>query len=201
VEDALQEQEILETQTSIGSHVSKPTAVSLSNDRIFGVEADFGQSLYNQDSFRGSLAPHSNSRLGMSGMRSPATSGSNLLRFDTGSSIASDSDDGVWTGQAENRPGRDGSDSDSVSHSSAVTVGTTQTGLDDTPRQRRESSQTSVAPEDLRRLDKWAKQGAPKPDRGALLNAEKQREAQRKVQEQERARFQEEESSGSDWEL
>ncbi len=70
-----------------------------------------------------------------------------------------------------------------------------------TYRSRIGSGQTNMTADTAKQSGNWAKQGAVKPDRGALREAEKQREAQRKVQEQERARFEEDESSGSEWEL
>lgn len=127
------------------------------------------------------------------------------------SNSGNDSEDGVWTGQTSTGRRDGGSDrSGSVTSSSAASARTTGTAWDEifkadrperTYRPRAESSHTSLTAEPQVRSEKWAKQGAAKPDRGALLAAEKQREEQRKVQEQERARFEEEESSGSDWEL
>lgn len=194
IEDALQEQEILETQTSIGTH-----------------------SLYHFDSVRGSL-PALNSRTGKSDDKSVATPtgmrNSDLLLFSTKSSAAGDNDDGVWTGQ--NRNQQKGGDENEIScrrapsaASSAVTAGTTGTAWDQLANaDRGEQSYRSRiganrndGTEHSKQAGNWAKQGASKPDRGALREAEKQREALRKVQEQERARFEEEESSGSEWEL
>lgn len=63
------------------------------------------------------------------------------------------------------------------------------------------STQPNYTSNPAKQAGNWAKQGAAKPDKGALREAEKQREALRKVQEQERARFEEEESSDSEWEL
>ncbi len=169
---------------------------------------------------RGSL-PGFNSRNGGTDIRSVAMPtgppNSDLLRFSTKSSIAGDSEDGVWTGQIST--GRKGGASDgsgplrrrapSIS-SSAVSSGTTGTAWDNiisagqpeqSYRSRIGSSQTSATANTAKQSGNWARQGAAKPDRGALREAEKQREAQRKVQEQERARFEEEESSDSEWEL
>ena len=178
------------------------------------------QSLINYDSLRGSL-PAFNSRTGGSEARSINTPAGNpnsdLLRFGTQSSIAGDSEDGVWTGQNSNgRKGTGSNGSDPMRQratsvaSSAVSAGTTGTAWDEFTnvnraeqayRPRIESSRSSMTGEAAKQSGKWAKQGAVKPDPGALREAEKQREAQRKVQEQERARFEEEESSGSEWEL
>lgn len=48
---------------------------------------------------------------------------------------------------------------------------------------------------------KWAKQNAVKPEKGTLLAAQKIREDQRRVQEQERARYDDDDDDdGSDWE-
>ena len=91
-----------------------------------------------------------------------------------------------------------------------MSVGTTGTAWDQiinarqaeqTYRSRIGSGHTGMTMDTAKQSGNWAKQGAVKPDRGALREAERQREAQRKVQEQERARFEEEESSGSEWEL
>jgi hypothetical protein len=174
------------------------------------LEANIVQSLYNYDSLRGSLPPP-NSRSGESDMRSADITVSDLLRFDVKSNSGIDNEDGVWTGQISHRRGDDSSErGGSITPSSAVSARTTGTAWDEifqagrpgqTYRPRAESSHTSLTAEPHMRSDKWAKQGAAKPDRGALLAAEKQREEQRKVQEQERARFEEEESSGSEWEL
>jgi hypothetical protein len=178
------------------------------------------QSLYNFDSVRGSL-PAFNSRTGGSEARSIATPpgppNSDLLRFSNQSSIAGESEDGVWTGQNSTSRKSGSSDvSDPMRRrapsiaGSAVSAGTTGTAWDQiinaghpeqTYRSRIGSSRTSMTADTAKRSGNWAKQRAVKPDRGALREAEKQREAQRKVQEQERARFEEEESSGSDWEL
>jgi hypothetical protein len=122
--------------------------------------------------------------------------------------------DGVWTGQDIDEP--DGERNNSTAQrarsvtSSAVTTGTTGTAWDNIAkpgrteqgyRSRIQSSQPTPTSNAAKRGGNWAKQGAAKPDRGALREAEKQREAQRKVQEQERARFEEDESSDSEWEL
>lgn len=126
--------------------------------------------------------------------------------------MASESEDGVWTGQ-DQKGGNGGGDSTHprapAIASSAVSTGTTGTAWDNimaqrpeqSYRSRIESNQTRVTADTAKQSANWAKQPAVKPDRGALREAERQREAQRKVQEQERARFEEEESSGSDWEL
>lgn len=142
---------------------------------------------------------------------------SDLLRFSSQSSIADENEDGVWTGQ--NLNGRKGAGSNGADPtrqrpsslaSSVISAAPTGTAWDQftnanraeqTYRPRIESGRTSVTGESAKQSGNWAKQGAVKPDRGALREAEKQREALRKVQEQERARFEEEESSGSDWEL
>lgn len=182
------------------------------------------QSLYNYDSIRGSLPPM-NSHVGGSDSRSIVTPtenpspNSDLLRFSTKSSITGDNEDGVWTRQ--NISGRRGGSSDendstcqrapSVA-SSAISTGTTGTAWDKIMNARRpeqsyrtriESTRTNLTAADSgpKQSGNWAKQGAAKPDRGALREAEKQREAVRKIQEQERARYEEEESSDSEWEL
>ncbi|ERF75800.1 hypothetical protein EPUS_01630 [Endocarpon pusillum Z07020] len=199
IEDALEEQRILETQTSIGAH-----------------------SLYNYDSLRGSLPPM-NSHMGGSDARSIVTPtgnpNSDLLRFSTRSSIAGDNEDGVWTGQhTSGHKGKDSGEDNSTRQrapsvaSSAISTGTTGTAWDNimnagrpeqSYRTRIGSTRTNLtaAESASKQSGNWAKQGAAKPDRGALREAEKQREALRKVQEQERARYEEEESSGSEWEL
>lgn len=142
---------------------------------------------------------------------------SELLQFSTKSSIASETEDGVWTGQQANRGNVGGSDGNDSSRqrapavaSSAISTGTTGTAWDNIinagrPQQlyrsRIGSGRANTTGDTAKHAGNWAKQGAAKPDRGALREAEKQREAQRKVQEQERAGYEEEESSGSDWEL
>ena len=119
--------------------------------------------------------------------------------------------DGVWTGQDVDEP--DGEDKASTSQrarsvaSSAVTTGTAWDNIvkpgraEQGYRSRIQSSQPTPTSNAAKQGGNWAKQGAAKPDRGALREAEKQREALRKVQEQERARFEEDESSDSEWEL
>ena len=180
-----------------------------------GAKPTTWQSLHNYDSLRGSL-PGLNSRTGGTDTRSVTTptGQSDLLRFSAKSSVASDSEDGVWTGQnagTRKGGGADGSRQRAPSGaSSAISTGTTGTAWDQlvpagraeqSYRSRIGSDRTSGTAEISKHSGNWAKQGAAKPDRGALREAEKQREALRKVQEQERARFEEEESSGSDWEL
>jgi hypothetical protein len=162
-----------------------------------------------------------NSRGEGSDMRSakPASeiSGNDLLRFSTKSNLAGDSDDGVWTGQYSGGRRGCGTDQNEATRrrapsvaSSAVSTGTTGTAWDQivnagrveqSYRARIGSGQPSATAEARKHSGNWAKQGAAKPDRGALREAEKQRETQRKVQEQERAQYEEEESSGSEWEL
>lgn len=145
-------------------------------------------------------------------------SNSDILGFSAKSSVAGDSEDGVWTGQNANGHHGTGSDGgDSIRQrapsiaSSAFSTGTTGTAWDElnngdrpqqTYRSRIASSRTS-ATEGPKQSGNWAKQGAAKPDRAQLREAEKRREAVRKVQEQERARYEDEdeEESGSDWEL
>lgn len=163
-----------------------------------------------------------NSHTGGSDARSIVTPtgnpNSDLLRFSTRSSIAGDNQDGVWTGQTSGRKNGGSDDNDSTRQrapsvaSSAISTGTTGTAWDNimnasrpeqSYRTRIGSTRTNLTAADStpKESGNWAKQGAPKPDRGALREAEKQREALRKVQEQERARYEEEESSGSEWEL
>jgi hypothetical protein len=122
--------------------------------------------------------------------------------------------DGVWTGQDIDEPDGEMNDSSpqrarSVA-SSAVTTGTTGTAWDNIakPGRAEQGYRSRITPSQAKDTSNaakpggnWAKQGAAKPDRGALREAEKQREALRKVQEQERARFEEDESSDSGWEL
>jgi hypothetical protein len=162
-----------------------------------------------------------NSRTGGSNTRSAAmpmgVGNSDLLRFSTKSSIAGDSQDGVWT--AQNPSGRKVMGLDTIDSgrqrapsvaSSAISTGTTGTAWDEvinagrpeqSYRSRIASGRTSNTAQTVRQSEKWAKQGAVKPDAGALRAAERQREAQRKVDEQERARREEDDSSDSEWEL
>jgi hypothetical protein len=137
---------------------------------------------------------------------------SDLLHFNK-ASVPGEGVDGVWT--AQNTKGQDDDGKDCTRQrapsvaSSAVTTGTTGTAWDNIKpgrveqgyRSRIGSSQPTLTPSAPKQGGNWAKQGAAKPDRGALREAEKQREALRKVQEQERARFEEDESSDSEWEL
>jgi hypothetical protein len=140
------------------------------------------------------------------------------MKFSSNSSVAGESEDGVWTGQ--NTHGRKGGRSEGSDQpgkrapsvaSSAVSANTTGTAWDQimnvgraeqSYRSRIGSASTSVtSTQTAKQSGNWAKQGAVKADRSQLLLAEKNREAQRKIQEQERARFQEEASDESDWEL
>lgn len=171
----------------------------------FVINPKLGQTLLNYSSLRGSL-PALNSRTGASDMESAAKP-----------SVSGDDEDGVWTGQDSNGRRGDGSEgSDLIGPgapsviSAAVSSGTTGTAWDQLTstgrpkqayRSRIGSSQSNATAETPKQSGNWARPQAPKPDRGALREAERQREAQRKVQEQERARYEEEESSGSEWEL
>lgn len=195
IDAALQEEEILNSQKSIGSY-----------------------SLSNYSSLWGSLAAL-NSRTGDSGAESadgPTTSPNNQLsRFGAQSGVAGNNGDGVWVDQNVHGLQDDGLEGSYPAGqrapslvSSPVSNGSTGTAWDqltntDLPaqgyRSRLGSTQTNATAQMPKRSTAWAKQGAAKPDRGGFREAERQREAILKMQEQVRA--EEEDSDGSEYEL